>query len=320
MASEIESLPLAILLMGPTASGKTDLAIALRERLPVELVSVDSAMVYRGMDIGTAKPSQQELARAPHRLIDICDPAESYSAARFREDALREMADITAAGRIPLLVGGTMLYFRALQHGLSDLPPADPGIRARLETELQVSGLDTLHGRLAQVDPLAARRIHPNDPQRTLRALEVYEASGRPLSELQARAGQPMPFRALKLVRAPVSREVLHRRINRRFLDMLEHGFVDEVERLVARADLHPDLPSMRSVGYRQVWAWLRGELGREEMVQRGQAATRQLAKRQMTWLRSEQGCHWLDESRDVTGHAMTLIRENLPGKTRWPN
>lgn len=314
MTPKEESLPPAILLMGPTASGKTDLAIALRERLPVELVSVDSAMVYRGMDIGTAKPGAEELARAPHRLIDICDPAESYSAARFREDALREMADITAAGRIPLLVGGTMLYFRALQYGLSDLPPADPGIRARLEAEVQANGLDALHRRLAQVDPLAAQRIHPNDPQRTLRALEVYEASGRPLSELQEKAGQPMPFRAVKLVRAPVSREVLHRRIDQRFLDMLEHGFVDEVERLVARPDLHPDLPSMRSVGYRQVWAWLRGELGREEMVERGQAATRQLAKRQLTWLRSEQGGHWLDESQDVAGQALAVIREARRG------
>jgi tRNA dimethylallyltransferase len=304
--------PPAILLMGPTASGKSDLAIALHRHLPVELISVDSAMVYRGMDIGTAKPDAQDLARAPHRLIDICDPAESYSAARFREDALREMADITAAGRIPLLVGGTMLYFRALQYGLSDLPPADPKIRARLETELQSDGLEALHRRLAKADPLAAQRIHPNDPQRTLRALEVWEASGRPLSELQARAGQPMPFRALKLVRAPVSREVLHRRIDRRFLDMLEHGFVDEVQRLVARADLHPDLPSMRSVGYRQVWSWLRGELGRDEMVERGQAATRQLAKRQMTWLRSEPGCHWLDESGDVKGQALALVRKGL--------
>jgi tRNA dimethylallyltransferase len=305
--------PRAILLMGPTASGKTDLAIALRERLPVELVSVDSAMVYRGMDIGTAKPSAAELARAPHRLIDICDPAENYSAARFREDALREMRQITAAGRIPLLVGGTMLYFRALQYGLSDLPPADAVIRRRLEDELQTLGLEALHARLAAVDPVAARRIHRNDPQRTLRALEVWEASGRPLSELQGRAGEAMPYRAVKLVRCPASRGELHARIGRRFLAMLEHGLVEEVERLVARGDLHPDLPSMRSVGYRQVWAWLRGEFDRAEMVERGQAATRQLAKRQMTWLRSERGCHWLDESGDVLGQALQAIAAGAP-------
>ena len=306
------SSPPAIFLMGPTASGKTDLAIALRARLPVELVSVDSAMVYRGMDIGTAKPGAEELALAPHRLIDICDPAESYSAARFRDDALREMSEITAMGRIPLLVGGTMLYFRALQYGLSDLPAADPAIRARLDQELQTHGLRSLHQRLAQVDPAAARRIHHNDPQRTLRALEVWEASGRPLSELQAAAGLAMPYRVLKLVRAPASREVLHQRINRRFLAMLENGLVEEVERLVARGDLHPDMPAMRSVGYRQVWAWLRGEFTREELVERGQAATRQLAKRQMTWLRSERSLHWLDEAGDAERQALGLIAAAL--------
>ena len=312
MARDKSSLPPVILLMGPTASGKTDLAIALRDRLPVELVSVDSAMVYRGMDIGTAKPSAEELARAPHRLIDICDPAESYSAARFREDALREMARITAAGRVPLLVGGTMLYFRALQYGLSELPPAQPEVRARLDRELRRDGLAALHRRLATVDPVAAQRIHPNDPQRILRALEVWEVSGRPLSELQAEAGQPMNYHAIKLVRAPVSRAELHQRINRRFLSMLEQGLVDEVERLVAPGFLRPDMPSMRSVGYRQVWAWLRGEYGREEMVDRGQAATRQLAKRQMTWLRSEADCHWLDQEGDLLLRAVDLIESSL--------
>ena len=300
--------------MGPTASGKTDLAIALRRHLPVELISVDSAMVYRGMDIGSAKPSADELAIAPHRLIDICDPAQAYSAARFREDALREMYDISASGRIPLLVGGTMLYYRALQYGLSALPKADPGVRAELQRELEAHGLEALHDRLARVDPLAAQRIHRNDPQRTLRALEVWELTGRPLSELQTTAGQPMPFRAIKLVRAPASRAQLHRRIDRRFLAMLENGFVEEVERLVARGDLHPDMPAMRSVGYRQVWAWLRGEFSRDEMVERGQAATRQLAKRQITWLRSEQACHWLDESADVLQQARALIDRGLHG------
>ncbi len=300
--------------MGPTASGKTDLAIALRRHLPVELISVDSAMVYRGMDIGSAKPSADELAIAPHRLIDICDPAQAYSAARFREDALREMSDINASGRIPLLVGGTMLYYRALQYGLSELPKADPEVRAELQRELETHGLEALHDRLARVDPLAAQRIHRNDPQRTLRALEVWELTGRPLSELQTTAGQPMPFRAIKLVRAPASRAQLHRRIDGRFLAMLENGFVEEVERLVARGDLHPEMPAMRSVGYRQVWAWLRGEFSRAEMVERGQAATRQLAKRQMTWLRSEQACHWLDESADVLQQARALIDRGLRG------
>lgn len=293
-------LPPAILLLGPTASGKTDLAIALRDRLPVELVSVDSAMVYRGMDIGTAKPTPKELLRAPHRLIDICDPAEAYSAARFREDALHEMAEISAAGRVPLLVGGTMLYYRALQYGLSALPQADPAVRDRLERELDAAGLAAMHERLASVDPAAASRIHRNDPQRTLRALEVWEITGRPMSELQRASGEPMPYRALKLVRAPLSREVLHQRINTRFLAMLEAGFVEEVERLVVRGDLNPDLPSMRSVGYRQVWSWLRGECDRAQMIERGQAATRQLAKRQMTWLRGERDCLWLDERADT--------------------
>ena len=304
--------PPVILLMGPTASGKTDLAIALHERLPVELVSVDSAMVYRGMDIGTAKPSAAELARAPHRLIDICDPAEAYSAADFRRDALAAMAEITAAGRIPLLVGGTMLYFRALQYGLSDLPHADPELRARLAQALQRDGLAALHARLARVDPEAARRIHPNDPQRTLRALEVWESTGRPLSELQRQPGEAMPYQALKLVLAPPDRAVLHARIDRRFLQMLETGLVEEVERLVARGDLDPELPSMRSVGYRQVWRWLRGESSRAEMVQEGQAATRQLARRQLTWLRKEPGTHWLEPDDDATAAASELIRRRL--------
>ncbi len=302
------SQPPAIFIMGPTASGKTDLAIALYERLPVELISVDSAMVYRGMDIGTAKPDAAELARAPHRLIDIRDPADAYSAARFRDDALREMAQITAAGRVPLLVGGTMLYYRALQYGLSALPRGDPAVRARLDEALAADGLAALHRRLAEVDPDAARRIHRNDPQRILRALEVWELSGRPLSELQAAAGEPMPYCAIKLVRAPLDRALLHARIDRRFEAMLAQGLVDEVERLVSRGDLTPDMPSMRSVGYRQVWAWLRGEYDHAGMVRRAQAATRQLAKRQMTWLRSERDCHWLDEDADPLAQAVALI------------
>jgi tRNA dimethylallyltransferase len=307
------SLPPAIFVMGPTASGKTELAIALHDQLPVELISVDSAMVYRGMDIGTAKPSPAERATAPHRLVDICDPSEAYSAARFRADALREMRAITAAGRIPLLVGGTMLYYRALQHGLSALPQADPEVRERLEARLDAEGPAALHVQLAGIDPVAARRIHANDPQRILRALEVWEITGRPLSDLQGSPGVPMPYRALKLVRAPGSRMQLYDRINRRFDAMLDAGLVDEVRQLVARGDLSTELPSMRSVGYRQVWSWLRGDYGRTEMIERGKAATRQFAKRQMTWLRSEADCCWLTEHD-------ALVDETAARICRWLN
>jgi tRNA dimethylallyltransferase len=304
--------PPAIFLMGPTAAGKTDLAIALRRHLPVDLISVDSAMIYRGMDIGTAKPGADELAFAPHRLIDICDPAESYSAARFRADALREMAAVTAAGRIPLLVGGTMLYFRALQYGLSDLPAADLDVRRRLERELADLGLAALHARLRRVDPAAARRIHPNDPQRTLRALEVWSLTGRPLSDLQVADGEALPYRLIKLACCPATRAMLHARIDARFVAMLEAGLVVEVEALVGRGDLDPQMPSMRAVGYRQVWAWLRGEYAHDEMVARGQAATRQLAKRQVTWLRSERDLVRLDSGGDMLGDALAVIDAGL--------
>ncbi len=310
------TLPPAVFLMGPTASGKTELALELVKRLPLEIISVDSALVYRGMDIGTAKPDAELLAQAPHRLIDIRDPAESYSAAEFRQDALREMADITRQGRVPLLVGGTMLYFRALQQGLSDLPKADPGIRARLEQELATMGLAKLHQRLAERDPLAAQRIHANDPQRTLRALEVIELTGRPMSELQAEdAGTPMPYRVLKLVRAPKERRELHQRIEARFLQMLDEGFEAEVRTLMARGDLSPELPSMRSVGYRQMLNYLLGGCSREEMVERAIIATRQLAKRQFTWLRAESDCHWLDEEADLPGQAIPLIESLESGR-----
>lgn len=309
-----EHLPPAVFIMGPTASGKTELAMALADRLPVELISVDSALVYRGMDIGTAKPSPTELERYPHRLIDICDPAEAYSAERFRRDALRAMAEISARGKIPLLVGGTMLYYRALQYGLSRLPASEPAVRKALETEMNTRGLARLHAQLAEVDPESAQRIHPNDTQRTLRALEVWRLSGQALSKLQAQQrGEAMPYRAIKLVRAPAERAVLHERIQRRFHAMLENGFEEEVRGLVARGDLDPELPSMRSVGYRQVWEWLRGEYGHDEMIQRGIAATRQLAKRQMTWLRSEKEAMWLDEaSGNVSTQALKSIQAGL--------
>jgi tRNA dimethylallyltransferase len=282
--------------MGPTASGKTDLAVALVEHFNCEIISVDSALVYRDMDIGTAKPDADTLARAPHRLIDIIDPAESYSAARFRDDALREMAEISAAGRIPLLVGGTMLYYRALQQGLSQLPEADAEVRARIEAEAAERGWQALHERLARVDPESAARIHPNDPQRLSRALEVYELSGQPLSVLwREQQGSAFPYRAVKLAVAPTDRTLLHERIARRFDLMLQQGFIEEVEALFRRGDLHPDLPSIRCVGYRQVWNYLAGEWDRETMRERGIIATRQLAKRQFTWLRSESNLAWFD-------------------------
>jgi tRNA dimethylallyltransferase len=290
-----DSRPPVVCLMGPTASGKTGLAVDLVERLPLEIISVDSVMVYRQMDIGSAKPDAVTLARAPHRLIDIRDPAEAYSAAEFRDDALREIEAIRAAGRIPLLVGGTMLYFRALLGGLAVLPSADPAVRARLETEAAERGWAALHARLAEVDPAAAARIHPNDPQRIQRALEVYELTGLPLSELQARAAPVLTDRVIKLAVAPPQRAVLHERIAERFTAMLQAGLIEEVEALRARGDLQPELPALRAVGYRQVWNYLAGAMDYTEMTERGIIATRQLAKRQFTWLRSERDLSWFD-------------------------
>jgi len=308
------SLPCAIFLMGPTAAGKTDLAIKLVQELPCDIVSVDSALVYRGMDIGTAKPDAEELARAPHRLIDICDPIERYSAARFRHDALREMGQITAQGRIPLLVGGTMLYFRALQYGLSELPEADPGVRAELEEQAEKLGWGHLHKRLQAVDPTAAARIHPNDPQRIQRALEVHAITGRTLSELQQKDGSTdLDYQVTKLIYAPQDRSVLHQRIEQRFRRMLEQGFEAEVRGLLERWDLQPDMPSMRAVGYRQMLAYLRGEYGRDEMIEKGVIATRQLAKRQFTWLRAEQDASWLmDETGRVLDQALKILNVAL--------
>lgn len=284
-------VPPAVFLMGPTAAGKTDLAVDLVERLPCEIISVDSAMIYRGMNIGTAKPDASVLARAPHCLIDICDPAEAYSAAQFRSDALHEMARITAQGRVPLLVGGTMLYFRVLQQGLSALPAAEPALRVRLATEAALMGAQHMHARLAAVDPAAARRIHPNDPQRVQRALEVYELAGRSLTELcQMPVATPadLPYRVLKLIVAPHDRQVLHRRIETRFRRMLDNGFLTEVAQLHARHDLNRALPSLRTIGYRQAFTYLDGEVSYAAMVQSVITASRQLAKRQLTWLRQQ--------------------------------
>ena len=296
----MSSLPPCVFLMGPTASGKTGLAVDLCERFPLDIISVDSALVYRGMDIGTAKPDRETLQQAPHRLIDIRDPAESYSAANFREDALLEMKSITASGRVPLLVGGTMLYFRALEHGLSELPAADPVVRLKLEQQAAEIGWAAMHKILQQKDPTAAARIHPNDPQRIQRALEVIDLSGQSLSDLQAQTtGDALEYRIHKIIVSPVERSVLHQRIEQRFDLMMEGGFLDEMKGLYSRSDLHAELPSMRAVGYRQAWSYLEGECTFEEMRARSIAATRQLAKRQLTWLRRETACIWYDLQAD---------------------
>ncbi len=286
----------AIFLMGPTASGKTGLAVALAQYLPCEIISVDSALVYRSMDIGTAKPDAETLARVPHWLIDICDPADSYSAARFRADAQVAMAKIRAKGKIPLLTGGTGLYFRALERGLSALPPADPALRARLNEDAQRLGWVALHDRLAELDPASAARIHPHDPQRIQRALEVCLLAGQPMSQLLQQERQASPVcTAVKLVIAPTDRNALRQRIRERFSAMLARGLLEEVRALRARGDLHLALPSMRAVGYRQVWQHLDGQLDFATMAEQAIIATGQLAKRQLTWLRAEPDAHWLD-------------------------
>lgn len=300
--------PQAIFLMGPTASGKTDLAIALRQTLPVEVISVDSALIYKGMDIGTAKPSQAELALAPHRLIDILDPAESYSAMNFRADALKEMADITASGRIPLLVGGTMLYYKALIEGLSPLPSADPTIRAEIEQRAEQQGWAALHQELLKIDPVAGTRINPNDSQRINRALEVFYITGKTMTELTAEQGESLPYDVLQFAIAPQERAVLHERIEQRFHKMIALGFEEEVKKLYERPDLHIDLPSIRCVGYRQMWEYLQGDISLDEAIFKGICATRQLAKRQITWLRSWQSeLTWLDSLAPEQAKAIVL-------------
>jgi tRNA dimethylallyltransferase len=288
-------LPLAIFLMGPTASGKTELAIKLRQKFPVEIISVDSALIYKGMDIGTAKPDADELSFAPHRLIDILDPKEAYSAADFRRDALREMTEIVAQGKIPLLVGGTMLYYKALLEGLSPLPAANQEIRNQIEEEAKSQGWELLHQQLSEIDPVSAKRIHPNDPQRLSRALEVYRISGKTLTELTQTKGETLPYNVKQFAIAPKERVELHRRIELRFEKMIEAGFEEEMKALYARQDLHTDLPSIRCVGYRQMWDYLDGNSSLDDAVFRGICATRQLAKRQITWLRSWDDLTWLD-------------------------
>ncbi|HBV77688.1 MULTISPECIES: tRNA (adenosine(37)-N6)-dimethylallyltransferase MiaA [Vibrio] len=304
------SLPLALFLMGPTASGKTELAIRLREKFPVEIISVDSALIYKGMNIGTAKPSAEELALAPHRLIDILEPNQSYSAADFRKDALREMADIVAQGKIPLLVGGTMLYYKSLLDGLSPLPAADAHIRQQIEQEAKDKGWEALHKELAEVDPVSAKRIHPNDPQRLSRALEVFRISGKSLTELTEQKGEAIPYRVKQFAVMPKERAELHRRIELRFDKMLEAGFEQEVKDLHQRDDLHLDLPAIRCVGYRQMWEYLDGTGTLEDAIFRGVCATRQLAKRQVTWLRSWDELTWLD-SEDIDA-SLALLSEAI--------
>jgi len=305
--------PTIIFVMGPTAAGKTDLAIECVEQLGCELISVDSALVYRDMDIGTARPDAQTLQRAPHKLIDIIDPAQAYSVGRFREDALREIQSSLDRGKIPLLVGGTMLYYKALQEGLSELPEADASIRAQLDEQAREHGWQYMHKRLAEVDPVSAERIHANDSQRIQRALEVYEISGKTLSDfwrLQQSGG--MPWNVIKIAFFPEDRALLHQRIATRFQQMLQAGFISEVENLRARGDLHLDMPSMRCVGYRQVWQYLEGKMNRDEMTERGIIATRQLAKRQLTWLRKESNCNFYNIEPDICYKIMKNLKNSL--------
>lgn len=309
MPPDQSALPPAIFIMGPTASGKTDLAIDLCEDYPFELIGVDSAQIYKGMDIGTAKPDEATLKRAPHRLISFLDPSESYSAAEFRRDALAEMQSITAAGKVPVLVGGTMLYFRALENGLADMPDADPTVRAALTEEAERHGWQALHDRLARIDPVAAARIHPNDPQRLQRALEVYELTGLTLTEHHNKAkADALNYRVLKLALIPSDREWLRQRAALRFELMLKAGFLDEVKALYERGDLHENLPAIRSVGYRQAWDYLAGNTDFNEMQNRAIVATRQLAKRQLTWLRSEKGI----SSFDTLRYDISLIKAKI--------
>jgi tRNA dimethylallyltransferase len=302
--------PLVVCLMGPTASGKTDLAISLADRLSVELISVDSALIYRGMDIGTAKPDTETLKRYPHQLVDIRDPAESYSAAEFREDALQAIDQALSAGRTPLLVGGTMMYFNALLKGLASLPASDPTVRAELDARIAAQGIEALHQALIAVDPVAAARLHPTDTQRVQRAMEVYLLTGKTLTQhWQEQSQQELPFRVLSLALMPSDRAALHQRISLRFDQMLADGFESEVAGLFSRGDLHEGMPSIRCVGYRQMWQYLEGQVDYETMREKAVIATRQLAKRQYTWLRGWPELHILPEEKaDILRDSLKLI------------
>ncbi|MGI2001031.1 tRNA (adenosine(37)-N6)-dimethylallyltransferase MiaA [Shewanella frigidimarina] len=301
--------PKVIFLMGPTASGKTALAIDMATQYNCEIISVDSALIYRDMNIGSAKPSTEELEMAPHKLIDILDPSESYSAADFRRDALLAIEDIISRGKTPLLVGGTMMYFKALLEGLSPLPSADEAIRQQILAQAQTEGWEALHQELCNIDPVAGERIHPNDPQRLSRALEVYRISGKTMTELTQTKSAALPYDVVQFAIAPNDRKVLHGLIAKRFDTMLKQGFIEEVARLKARDDLHLELPSMRCVGYRQCWQYLDNEFDHATMVEKATAATRQLAKRQLTWLRSWPDLQWLESG--VEGNLVTLMRQS---------
>jgi tRNA dimethylallyltransferase len=306
--------PPAIFLMGPTASGKTAATEALILRFPVEIISVDSALVYRGMDIGTAKPDAAFLKKVPHHLIDICDPSEPYSAGRFRDDANLLMAEISARGKVPLLVGGTMLYFRALER-FDNLPDADPEYRANLQEILDELGSTELHRRLAEVDRASADRLHENDSQRLMRALELNHLTGKPVADLQQGA-KPLPYKVLKLALFPEDRAKLHQRIELRLAQMFEQGFVDEVAKLHSDENLSPELPAIRAVGYRQVWEYLDGHVQLSEAKDRALFATRQLAKRQLTWLRTEPEVRKIDPCSDRWDSVLTKEIENFLVKT----
>jgi len=318
--------------MGPTAAGKTDLAIALADALPCDIISVDSALIYKGMDIGTAKPDPETLQMSPHRLIDIIEPSESYSVAQFYDDALIEMQAISEAGRVPLLVGGTMMYYKILQNGIAALPSADEGVREAIKRDAKAFGWEYVHQQLALVDPESAARIRPSDPQRLQRALEVYRVTGKTMTQIwqdqknntgnieqahytkdgsQASVGglPPVPYDFINLSIAPLDRSVLHERIARRFQIMIDAGFIEEVDKFYRSEDILSDMPSMRCVGYRQVWDYLDGRLGRDEMQERGVIATRQLAKRQLTWLRSWPNLHQLETNdKKVLAKALKIV------------
>jgi len=310
----LQKYPPAIFLMGPTASGKTAAAVELAQHLPVELISVDSALVYRDMNIGTAKPDAATLAAAPHRLIDIIDPTDVYSAAAFRNDALRLMQEITARGKIPLLVGGTMLYFRALRFGLSDLPQADIEVRAEIEEQAARLGWPVMHDELAKIDPETAARLKPNDAQRIQRALEIFRVSGQPMSALLAlQEAYQLPYKLIPLALIPSERKQLHQRIATRFAEMMQQGLLDELSDLQRKYALHSDMASMRCVGYRQAWQYLAGDIDKPDLMEQGIAATRQLAKRQLTWLRGMPDNIEFDcLATNLNQQVLTTVREHL--------
>ena len=317
IADKIEAqnkLPSAIFIMGPTAAGKTDLAVNIAKNYPVEIISVDSALVYCGMNIGTAKPSRAVLKEFPHHLIDILDPIEPYSVGNFRQDALTLMLDITSRGKIPLLVGGTMLYFKALQDGLADLPSADPIIRKRLCSEVSDKGLLHLHNRLVEVDPVSAKRIHQNDPQRIQRALEVYEIMGRTLTDLTQVSEATLPYQVTKIVLSPFDRKVLHKRIENRFQKMMASGLLEEVTNLYQLYDNNSELTSLRAVGYRQILQYLAGDYDLETCIEKSIVATRQMAKRQLTWLRAQNDTAWFDSADGIPlSQVISLLTGNIP-------